>query len=262
MRDDYEIEEAGNPVAMSPMWARSVDRYNLYTRKTNGEILTIYNIEGYPDRFACGYWSGFYAKSSPINIITGSVSMEIFYIGLDDYMYHWHWSKDDDDSWIYQDKIGDQKFISSPTIVTNAPGCVDVFGIASDRTVMHNSYQNSTNAWTGWKQLGTRRFASALSAIVPQGSKQIEVWGLGEDGGLWHCGGGGADNSWPVDWDSYKGNFISAPTLVSPAAGVYEVFAIDTNGAVKHARHIETPDTWKPAYQAWDSLGGSMKAFG
>ena len=224
----------------------------------------ISNIEGYPDRFAYGYWNSYYAKSSPINVITGSVSMEIFYIGPDDYMHHWHWDQDEDGyMWMDQDKIGDQKFISPPTTVTNAPGCVDVFGIAPDRTVMHNFYQNSTNAWTGWKQLGTRRFASVLSAIVPQGSKQIELWGLGEDGELWHRGGGGggADKSWPVDWDSHKGNFISAPILVSPAVGVYEVFAIGTDGAVKHARHIETPETWKPAYRAWDSLGGSLKTF-
>ena len=260
MRDDFQIEEAGNPVAMSPILGSAVSRYDLHTRQTNGEILTFSNIENHPDQFACGYWSDYYAKSSPINIITGSVSMEIFYIGLDDYMYHWHWTEDDGFLWMYQDKIGDQKFISPPTAVTNAPGCVDVFGIAPDQTVMHNSYQNSTDAWTGWKQLGTRRFSSALSAIVPQGSKQIELWGLGTDGALWHRGG--ADNRWPVDWDSHGGNFISAPTLVSPAAGVYDVFAIGTDGAVKHARHIETPETWKPAYRAWDSLGGFLKAFG
>ncbi len=258
MRDN--IADSGNPVAMGPAWQVETDRYNIYTRTMDGYELTIYNIKEDPQRFASTYLK-VYAKSSPINIVTGPNSMELFYIGLDDYLHHFHWVSDPKYGggfWDNEKIIGNQKFVSPPTAVTNALGRVDVFGVGPDQSVMHNSYQKSSDAWTGWEQLGGR-FTSSISAVVTQGTNHIELWGLGPDGALWHRGGNGSH--WPVNWDSHKGRFISAPALVSPSAGVYDVFAIGSDGAVKHARHTETPDTWEPGYRMWDSLGGSMRAF-
>ena len=166
------VADAGNPVV--DFVSRSKSEYALYTREADGYQITLYNLEGYPGRFVHNTLQE-YMKSSPINIITGSKTREIVYIGLDDYMHHFHWANND--YWTIQRVIGDQKFISALTTVTNALGDLQVFGIAPDQTVVHNSYPKSTTAWTGWKQLGTRRFASSISAVVTRGGDQIETVG-------------------------------------------------------------------------------------
>lgn len=252
------IADAGSPVAMGPIYRFETARYDLHTRKTDGFELTIYNVAEDPHLFGT-YNFKHEAKSSSNCIITSSSSMEMFYIGLDDYMYHFHWFDSPSYYWADEKVIGDQKFISPPTAVTNAPGRVDVFGIAPDQTVMHNSYQSSSNAWTGWEQLGKRRFTSSISAVVTRGTNNIELWGLGPDGALWHRGGDG--DRWPVDWDSHRGSFISAPALISPAEGVYDVFAVGSDRTLKHARRTETPASWAPGFGVWNSLGGSLEAF-
>lgn len=256
---ESDIANAESAIDPGPVLGSRSSQWDLYVRETDASIVKFWSFPEYPDEYAAHYFHS-YAKSAPINIITGSASQELFYIGLDDHVYHHHWLKLSYGSkWEKSKVIGDQQLISPPTVATIAPGRVDVFGIAPDQSVVHNSYQNSSKTWAGWTQLGTRRFASSISAIVPQGSNQIELWGLGTDGALWHRGGDG--DRWPLDWDSHKASFISAPALVSSAAGVFDVFAIGTDGAVKHARYIEPTETWIPGYREWNSLGGSLYAF-
>lgn len=251
------VADTGNPVAMAPLYHNRIDRFNLYTREMDGRTLRFHN-QGYPT-FGFAYMRA-YSRSKPSNIITGSESMEQIYLGVDDFMYHLHWRSDPDVGGFWDDKvrIGDQNFVSPPTAVTITPGRVDLFGVTPEKSVVHKSYQNSTEAWTGWNNLGGN-FTSLISAIVVQGTNHIELWGLQPDGTLWHRPGNGTH--WPVSWDSHKGNFISAPALVSSCPGVYHVFAIGTDHTVKHARYQENPAGWNPAYQSWNSLGGAMQAF-
>lgn len=198
-----------------------------------------------------------FSKAPPVDVVHDQSKMELFYIGSDDKIHHLRRGEWGASTWARLGTVGDETFISPPTPVSIEPGRVDLFGIVPNRTVLYHTYQNGE--WTGWKRLGTRRFASAISAIVPQGTNHIELWGLGEDGALWHRGYNGTH--WPVDWDSHKGSFISAPALLSPSANVYDVFAIGSDGALKHARRNDTSDTWTPAYRAWESLGGSLHAW-
>lgn len=250
-----DIAETGTASAVALFWDFPTQRYDVLTRALNGGVLAVYNYPGYPEEYD-HWWAQVNSKAPPIKIITGYNAMEMFYIGYDDTVRHMHWMGEDD-NWAPARTLGDQKFISPPTPVTIGPGRVDLFGIATNQTVLYNTYQNKE--WTGWKQLGTRRFASALSAVVPQGTNHIELWGLGEDGALWHRGYDGT--RWPIDWDSHKGNFSSAPAVVSAAPGVYDVFAIGTDGTLKHARRNETSTTWLPGYAVWNSLGGSLFSF-
>ena len=254
---DNGIAESGYPLAMKPLWPPAEDRWDLCSRRTDGYTVTYYNTAN-PSQFGYNTFRK-YIKSPAVTIISGSGSMERFWIGLDDRVYHAHWVEGPFSRWEDNGVIGGQKITSPLTAVSNAPGRVDVFGLASNQTVMHNSYQNTSNTWTGWEQLGSSRFTSAISAIIPQGTKQIELYGRGEDGAFWHRYGNGSH--WPVSWDSHKGNFTSAPALISASDGSYDVFGIGTDGTVKHAHHLEVPDTWTPGYQAWNSLGGSWQTF-
>lgn len=235
------IAESGNAVAMALLWDRQTSRYDLETRSIDGSTTYIYNIESRPGRFAVIHDPPI-LKASAVTTITGVNLQEVVYVGSDDYMYHFHWIIEGF-YWEQPVVIGQHKFISAPATATNALGELHVFGITPDQTVMQNTFRGG---WTGWRQLGTRRFASAISAVVTQGGTQIELWGLGTDGALWHRSGDG--NEWPVDWDSHGGNFISAPTLVSSTKGVYDVFAISNDGTVKHARRNETSSAWVPSY--------------
>lgn len=253
------VADAGNPVAMGPVWEIPTERYDLATRQLEGNEMTVSNDEKSYTKFRSNFF-GAYAKAAPLKIYTGLKSMEYFSLRLDDSIHHLHRVYDDSfPDWDDRGILGDQKFISPPTAVTIGSGRVELFGIAPDQTVMYNTFHNSSNEWTGWKQLGSRRFASSLSAIVPQGTNHIELWGLGLDGALWHRGYDGV--GWPVDWDSHGGRFVSAPTVISASAGAYDVFAIGSDGALKHARHVERPEAWIPSYRGWNSLGGSLEVF-
>ena len=255
------VLDAGYAAALGPFWGVELDRYDLHSRERNGHTTGLYNDNTNPNNI-WRYDSPYIAKSSEIDIVTGFDSRELLHVGLDDLMYHVHWMGQKIDDWHDYGSIGNQKLLSPPAVVSNALGCIDVFGIAPDYNVVYNSYRrlNKTRGnWTGWKNLGSRHFTSSISAVIPQGTNRIELWGLDLDGALWHRTG--SDNNWPLDWVSPGGNFISAPTLVSPSRGVYDVFAIDVDGTVKHVRHTETPDAWIPGYGVWESLGGSMKAF-
>lgn len=259
----HAVAEAENPISLEPILNSNSALYLINLRLLNGWIADIRNRYVYPYI----YWMSFLGtrgKSSSTTVISGSDSMEQFYIGSDDRIYHSHWARFlGYNLWESPTAIGDQKFISPPTAISNAPGRVDVFGIAPDQTVMHNSYQTTTTSggWTGWTQLGTRRFASSISAVVTRGGNQIELWGVGTDGALWHRSGNGNNGTWPVDWDSHGGQFISAPAVVSPAEGVYDVFAISIDGSVKHARRTERPAAWIPTYGSWNSLGGNLSVY-
>ena len=250
----WGVRETGTSWALALYLNTPTEQYDVLTRATNDYMVTIYNNPDTPEYFSFEWFSEV-SKVPPIKIVTGPNAVELFFIGTDDTISHRHYLGDDD--WTPIRSLGDQKFISPPTPVTIAPGRVDLFGIAPDRTVLYNTYQDGE--WTGWKQLGTRRFASAISAVVPQGTNHIELWGLGYDGELWHRGYDGT--GWQKDWDSHRGSFISAPAVISSSAGVYDVFDIGSDGALRHARHIDTPDTWIPAYRTWKSLNGSLHVF-
>ena len=249
------VIDAGSPTAMGPVWDLNTDRYDLHLRKLDGYAITIYNLQEDRTRFGSNFYQE-YAKSTPLAVYNGVDKLEFFHTGLDDYFYHAHFDWADSGGWYYTRAIGSQKFISPPAAV-NSTGGVHVFGIAPDHTVRYNVFSNRGEAWTGWRQLGSRGFASAISAIIPQGGIQVELWGLGTDGELWHRSGEG--DNWTADWVSHKGSFISAPALVSSAPGVYDVFAIGSDGTLKHARN--NAGQWTPAYPNWESLGGYWKAF-
>lgn len=253
-----QVADSGAPAALGQAWGFETDRYDLHTREQDGHLTTLYNND---DNLNIGQnYFPHIAKSPQVEGSSGYSSRELVFVGSDDYLYHYHWIGKNR-QWKSYGRTGHQQLLSSPAVASNGLGSINVFGIAPDQTVVYNSFRTFDQVsgfWGGWKKLGGRQFASFIAAITPQGTNQIELWGLGLDGALWHRSG--SDNNWPVDWTSHGGNFISAPALVSPAPGVYDVFAIDVDGAVKHARHTQTPDGWKPA-SGWESLGGSIKAF-
>ena len=81
--------------------------------------------------------------------------------------------------------IGDQTFISNPSVVNIAPGRVDIFAIAPDKSAMHNSFQHMTDVndgvWSGWERLNGA-FANSLTAVGMKETNTIHVFGLSSNG--------------------------------------------------------------------------------
>ena len=256
--DSYAIADAGNPVATAPLSGFAAEEWHLDTRGLTGVEIGFYNIKGDPTRYPT-FYVGDKVKSSPITIIASSTYMERFSIGSDDRVYHAEW-RQRYAKWFPKRVIGDQTFISPPTAVVIKSGHIEFFGIGPEHTVWQTTF-SPNSGWIGWwwQVAEDRRFNSALSAVTPQGSDQTHVYALGEDGAYWHLLFDGW--YWARDWESHGGNFTSAPVLVSPSAGVYDVFGIDSDGTLKHARHDDRSDVWNPAFPTWESLGGSWNTF-
>ena len=230
-------------------------RVDVYTRATNsGQMIHIYKHDD-STRWARGYFSDS-PKAPPVVVIPGAYKVDLVYIDTDYHVRHKHsfFGMFEPTSTL----PGTQKVNSSLTAVSNAEGRVDIFALAPDKTVVHNSFQDTNGVWTGWETLGTQKFESSISAVVRQGSNDIELFGLGSDKAFWHRTGNGSH--WPVNWDSHRGGFKSAPTLVSSCPGEYDVFGISNDKGVSHS-HWKEKVGWTPSYGQWTPLGGSLQAF-
>lgn len=191
---------------------------DVFTRTAdNSRLIHIYKHDSPDNKIWGDTFFREYPKSPPTLVVPGQYKVDIVWIGTDDYVHHYHsyygrWGAE-------PTTLGTQKVNSSLTIVSNAEGRVDLFALAPDKTVVHNSYQDTAGVWTGWETLGATKFDSSISAVVRKGSNTIELFGLGSDKSFWHRAGNGSH--WPVNWASHGGGFKSAPALVSSCPGEY-----------------------------------------
>ena len=230
-------------------------RVGVFTRTADtGEIIHIYKHD-YDKRWGFAYFREF-PKASPALVIPGPYKVDMVFVSTDDCVHHYHsfYGRFQQTPTI----LGTQKVSSSLTAVSNADGRVDIFALAPDKSVVHNSYQDTDGTWTGWETLGAKKFESSISAVVRQGTNTIELFGLGSDKALWHRAGNGSH--WPVDWVSHGGGFKSAPALVSPCPGEVDVFGIGNDKRVWYSYWTEM-DGWKPSLGQWTSLAGSLQGF-
>ena len=231
-------------------------RADVFTRTAdNSRLIHIYKHDRPTDKYWGYAYFPEYPKAPPTVVIPGQYKAELMWIGTDDYVHHRHRVTV---GWANPTILGTQKVSSTLTAVSNAEGRVDLFALAPDQTVVHNSYQDTAGVWTGWETLGANKFQSSISAVVRKGSNTIELFGLGLDNAFWHRTGNGSH--WPVDWVSHEGGFKSAPTLVSSCPGEYDVFGIDGDKRVLYSHWSETAG-WAPSVGQWTPLGGSFQDF-
>ncbi|MCJ1255636.1 hypothetical protein MMC24_003453 [Lignoscripta atroalba] len=233
--------------------SQALRRVDVYSRQSDKSIVSVYSND-----IRRWYKSLYrrYSESDPVVIVIENFMRHMLILGMDGRIWH---SYAYFGTWVHDISTGTETFISPPTVVSNEERRLDAFAVATDKTVMHNVYLADNDAWSGWVKLGDHTFTSSISAVVVQGSNDIELYGVGTDNALWHRSGNGS--SWPVAWDSHHGNFTSAPALVSSCPGMVDVFAIGADKDVLHARWNGNNKTWKPEYRSWESLGGALKAF-
>ena len=248
----YGVTAVGSAISQ---WAGRID---VYTRSlANNQTISFYNTERNSRRWVSLYYGGLVAKEPPVAIVTGRYTMDMVMLGNDSRIWHNHdfWGRHSGFS-----SIGDQTFISNPSVVSIADGRVDIFAIAPDYSAMHNSFQHNTNendgVWTGWERLNGS-FDSSLTAVGMKETNTINVYGRSRDGVLWHREGNGI--VWPGSWRSHGGYFLNAPTVVSSCPFTVDAFGLGRDKAVWHQRR-EPGGVWTPGFATWESLQGSLHA--
>lgn len=246
----YGVTAVGSAISQ---WNGRID---VYTRRiANNETISFYNTERNSPRWVDLWYGGRIAKEPPVAIVTGTYTMDILVLGNDSRIWHNHdyWGRHSGFS-----SIGDQTFISNPSVVSISPGRLDIFAIASDKSAMHNSFQHMTSVsdgvWTGWERLNGG-FGSSLTAVGMKETNTIYVFGLSSSGALWHRAGNGS--VWPGNWQSHSGYFINTPSAVSSCRDTVDVFGLGSDMAVWHQRRGPA-GVWTPGLGSWESLQGSL----
>ena len=249
----YGVTAVGSAISQ---WAGRID---VYTRRlANNETISFYNTERNSPRWSTLFYRGRIAKEPPVSIVTGQYTMDMMILGNDSRIWHNHDFMGRHSGF---SSIGDQTFISIPSVVSTAPGRVDIFAIAPDYSAMHNSFQHMTSVydgvWTGWERLNGY-FDSSLTAVGTKETNTIYVFGVSRNRAVWHREGNGS--VWPGTWQSHSGGFLNAPTAVSSCPNTLDILGLGTDKAVWHQRRGPA-GVWTPGFKSWESLQGSLHAF-
>ena len=249
----YRIADGVTAVGSAiSQWAGRID---VYTRNlATNESVSFYNIDRHSGRWFKLHQGGI-AKEPAAAIVTGTYTMDYFLLGTDNRIWHNHdyWGRH---SGLYS--VGDQTFLSKPTVVSVSDGRVDIFAIAQDKSAMYNTFQHMTNTtdgvWTGWRSLGGY-FDSSLTAVGLKETNTISVFGTSSNGALWYREGNGS--VWPGDWQGHSGVFVNTPAAVSSCRGTLDVLGLGRDMAVWHQRRGPA-GSWTPGLKNWESLQGSL----
>lgn len=235
-------------------------RYNgVYIRTFDGEIQ---QLDGLVTDGVQIISENLQFASLPVGVATLNKRADILALGADTKLKHISWITETHawSGWtdINDTGLGNYEIRSSPSVVSTTLGRLDAFILVGEQHVAHAVYKD--RAWHGWQILGNHSFTSSPVAVAITGTNKTDLWGLGSDHAYWHRQTPNGDD-WLVDWDSHLGNFTSAPALVSSCEEVVDIFGINGNQHIQHARWNGTDRSWKPSYQHWRDLGGSFHSF-
>jgi hypothetical protein len=149
--------------------------------------------------------------------------------------------------------ISSGNFSGDPASVSSSPNRIDYFGVGTDRTMYHVSW-NSTSGFSTITDLGGE-FQSSPGVISVR-SGRVDVLGIGLNDQLLHKALVGS--SWSLDWEDLGGSFHSAPVAISLSAGKVIVYGLANNGTVFHGSwQVGSDHAWTGDPQ-WTLDGGNM----
>ena len=134
---------------------------------------------------------------------------------------------------------------SKPTVVSWAPGRLDVLARGTDNALWHRFYQNPN--WSSWESLGSS--LANVPAVVSWAPGRLDVFARGLDNALWHRFY--QNPNWS-SWESLGGGLADAPAVVSWAPGRLDLFGRGLDNALWH-RFYQNPN-----WSSWESLGGGL----
>lgn len=144
---------------------------------------------------------------------------------------------------------------SSGPVVLNHDGRIEAFGLTALGGTLVNVYQFAIGSgWSGWNPIGGT-FTTPNGVSVgrnPNGSLQAFVRGSG--GQITTTRQGAIGTGWSA-FTGLGGSFQSAPQVARNLDGRLEVFAVGTDGKLKHAWQREPGGT---TFASWVDFGGSF----
>lgn len=138
-----------------------------------------------------------------------------------------------------------------PALIRHVDGRLEVFVVARDQSVRRIGQLAPNVNWGGW---GTIRGVAAMSSVstVIDESGRTSLAVLGVDSRVWLASLSSSGLLTP--WRSLSGVVGGPPTIAINADGRLEVFAVGTDGALRHAWELAPNQSWSD----WASFGGSF----
>jgi hypothetical protein len=134
-------------------------------------------------------------------------------------------------------------------LLATTDGRLNIFAFDRDGGVIFQSPKGTREV--PWRKLGGRFRGSVTSAEGAKG--QIEVFGLSEEGVVFHTSVGPDAKAGKDNWQRIGAAVAGSLTAVSFPDGSVGVFAIGQNGEVLHK--VRRRNKWSPAAAEWRSLG-------
>jgi len=173
----------------------------------------------------------------------GTGDMRVFIRGHDNALWTRSWNGS---SWSGWSSLGGV-LTSGPAALARPGGIYDVFVRGNDNAILQKSFTPS-GGWTGWVSLGGT-FTSGPGAMYRQGGGQVDVFGVGLKGELYHKSWNGA---WS-DWTPLGCCAVGAPSAESPGPDILDVWIRGTDNQLYQKSW--TPQT---GWSAFTALGGAL----
>jgi len=143
---------------------------------------------------------------------------------------------------------------SSGWVVAWGPNRLDIFGLDTNRQMIHQAYDGSWKpSQMDWEPHGGT-FTSA-PAVVAWAPNRLDIFGLDTNGQMVHQAWDGTN--WKPSrtaWEPHGGRFSSPPVVVSWGPNRLDIFGVDTNGQMVH--QAWNGSAWRPSQMDWEPLGG------
>jgi len=157
--------------------------------------------------------------------------------------------------------LGGQEATSSPSVLVDAEGLVNVFIRGTTRCIYHlrEIYDYpGPKAWSEWEGLGGVMSSAPAIPVALNGVNNLEVFGRAADKALWQRGQvaqqAGDSAEWSP-WVSHGGVLASGPAVAVNDDGLAEVFTRATDKAIYYRSQL-VDEAGLVKYSNWRTLGG------
>ncbi|MGH8908496.1 MAG: hypothetical protein ACRD0K_18840 [Egibacteraceae bacterium] len=162
-------------------------------------------------------------------------------------MYHAVWGAWAWGAWV---RVGRRAFAEQTPVaaVSRMPDRIDLFAVGEDGGVYHAAWGGAWAwgawAWGAWARVGRRAFAEQTPvAAVSRTPDQIDLFAVGDDGGVYHAAWGGAWGAWArVGRRAFAEQTPVA--AVSRTPDQIDLFAVGAHASVYNA-------AWNGAWSDW-----------
>src|SRR5437763_8953060 len=191
----------------------------------------------------------------------GRLEAFVWTVGVDASKDLWHiWQTSTGGTWDTWSSLGHPPSLqleSSPTVVENDDGRLEVFATSADNALWH-IWQVATNgSWSTWNSLGkpTNEGISILFSAHVNDDGRLEVFATGIDNALWHIWQVAPNGSWST-WNSLgkpsSTSYIINPIVSQNQDGRLEAFVFGSDQALWHIWQTTPGGSWG----SWFSSGG------